>query len=302
MPGTEVSSRASALIQPRWSVSTPAPARPRPAVLGTRPTATRTTSASSTLSFCADAGRSLTKGEGPRVTCTPVAVTSALDAVRASSQPMPRFFISRWMSLLRSASMDGTGRMRSRPSTTVTLEPRAWKMKASSQPMTPPPTTSIRFGMACSSKASSLVMMCVWSTGRVGRLRVLDPVAMMTLSPATSRTAPSAPCTRTRPALTTSPRPRSSVTLSLAQVFSRPPRRISETLFLRATMAGMSGRASPPPAMPNSARRWAVSRASAEALRVLVGMQPQFRQVPPMWAASTRVTCAPALAAENAAV
>ena len=77
-----------------------------------------------------------------------------------------------------------------------------------------------------------------------------------------------------------SPRPRSSLTLSLEHVFSRPPRRIPDTLSLRAMMAGMSGTASPAPLMPNSARRCAVSSASAEAFNVLVGMQPQFRAGP----------------------
>ena len=73
------------------------------------------------------------------------------------------------------------------------------------------------------------------------------------------------------------------------------------TLRLRFTMAGMSALSAHSPVMPNSASRPLISSTSADERRVLVGMQPVCRHVPPSFDRSTSVTSTPAFAAANAA-
>ena len=116
---------SSARIQPRPSTATPASASPSPAVLGARPTVTSTVSASMGVSFiCAGVG-SLMNGDAPSMALTMPPSTRTSLSVRPSSQPMRRFFISRWSSALMSASTEGRGSRRFWPSTTVTLDPKA---------------------------------------------------------------------------------------------------------------------------------------------------------------------------------
>ena len=209
--------------------------------------------------------------------------------------------ISRARRAETSLSTVGMGSRRSCPSTTVTSLPKARKMQAISQPMTPPPTMQRRLGRAVSSRASSLESTCSWSMPSPGISRTREPVAMITASPWTTVCAPSLARTRTSFALFTSAVPQSTSILSAWQVLASPPLSTAATLSLRACTAAMSTSA-PWPLMPYSARRLARERASALARRVLVGMHPRLRQVPPRSWRSTSVTSQPFSAASNAAV
>ncbi|MNS80195.1 hypothetical protein D3C72_1138640 [compost metagenome] len=78
------------------------------------------------------------------------------------------------------------------------------------------------------------------------------------------------------------------------------PRRPA-TLRDRATMAARSGRASPAPVTPYCAASWQARSTVALCSSALVGMQPQFRQMPPSSARSTSATDMPNCAARMAA-
>lgn len=73
-------------------------------------------------------------------------------------------------------------------------------------------------------------------------------------------------------------------------------------LFLAGQHGGGVHSRSPLPGDAELGQAQASSSASAEAFSVLVGMQPLFRQVPPRFPLSTRVTDIPARAAAKAAV
>lgn len=99
--------------------------QPEPGGIGRAPTVTSTVSASMGVSFiCAGVG-SLMNGDAPSMALTMPPSTRTSLSVRPSSQPMRRFFISRWSSALMSASTEGRGSRRFWPSTTVTLDPKA---------------------------------------------------------------------------------------------------------------------------------------------------------------------------------
>ena len=73
------------------------------------------------------------------------------------------------------------------------------------------------------------------------------------------------------------------------------------TRSLRSRIFSRLKLTAPDTSMPKLAACRTCSSLSAVATSVLVGMQPQFRQVPPTSAASMTVTCAPCWAARIAA-
>mmetsp|Transcript_40054 Transcript_40054/g.107237 ORF Transcript_40054/g.107237 Transcript_40054/m.107237 type:complete len:211 (-) Transcript_40054:478-1110(-) len=155
------------------SSSTPIFSRPRSSVLGRRPTATSTTSASN-FSLAPPAA-------GSSVSDTPSGRMSAATTLVLSLKSKARVFLSDlWKASVISLSM--VAQMRSRNSITVTLAPRRAHTEPSSRPMTPPPMTARDLGTLGRTRApvddtqvlspASLNFMKGSSTGS-------DPVAMM---------------------------------------------------------------------------------------------------------------------------
>src|SRR6266853_1129619 len=114
MPGTLVAKRASTMTRPLLSVFTPTASRPSPAVNGTRPIDTSTTSASIDSAAPPAVGWTVALSVFPAAS-TPVTLDDSL-------KTMPCFSKRRWT--CRQTSLSIPGRMRSRNSTTITLEPR----------------------------------------------------------------------------------------------------------------------------------------------------------------------------------
>ena len=197
------------MMSPRLSVSTPASASLSSPVLGLRPMVVRTQSKSRLTGVLATTGTrsGSRKGDASSDTVTLPAPTTACFTVLPGRTVIFRFLASRIRTLLIATSTEGMGRSRSSPSTMVTSLPKERKMNPSSQPTTPPPTTSIRAGISVSSRASSLVSIYFPSAASPGRSRALEPVAIITLSPRISWTLPSGRTARTREASTTSPLP-----------------------------------------------------------------------------------------------
>ena len=93
----------------------------------------------------------------------------------------------------------------------------------------------------------------------------------------------------------------SALTVNLLQD-RRQATSVFTTLFFLAIIACISGLKPPSAMIPNSENLLAITSASAEALNVLVGIHPQFKQVPPRLSFSITVTSAPRCAARMAAV
>ena len=100
----------------------------------------------------------------------------------------------------------------------------------------------------------------------------------------------SSPTTTSSPS--TRPSPRTTVTPLRLAAPSTPLRIWRTTSSLRLIIFGKSNETSGTTSPYSSARRTRRSR-SAVASRAFVGMQPQFRHVPPSSARSIMVTCAP---------
>ena len=90
---------------------------------------------------------------------------------------MPRFLNARTTTLATSVSRPG--RILGSPSRIVTFEPRSAKVDANSQPMAPPPITTMRDGMRSSISTSSEVMIGP-PTSKPGIRRGAEPAARMT--------------------------------------------------------------------------------------------------------------------------
>src|SRR5574341_541432 len=174
-------------------------------------------------------------------------------------------------------------------------------MKANSQPITPAPMMSRLPGTLCIRTASSLVRTLSPSKGRPGIAAGREPVAIMILSDLTSWVTPSLWTTLATSGARTEPRPSMSVTPQLLNSARMPFTWVETTLSLRSRIFSRLYFTSPVSSTPNSPAFRARSRASADAIRVLVGMQPRCRQAPPTSSFSMTVTCAPLCAARIAA-
>mmetsp|Transcript_18519 Transcript_18519/g.65518 ORF Transcript_18519/g.65518 Transcript_18519/m.65518 type:complete len:229 (+) Transcript_18519:2586-3272(+) len=170
-PGTFVRNSWSTSMRPRRSVGMPRASRPRPSVYGRRPVATSTVFATSVSASPPADGSTVTDTVSPS---TEVPVTFV---PRRKSKPC--FFRSFWNCFAISRSTPGT--MRSRNSTTVTLEPRRPHTEPISRPMTPAPTTTRCSGTAVRSSApvESTILPAALSTGAGGSGVGSEPVAMM---------------------------------------------------------------------------------------------------------------------------
>ncbi len=154
---------------------------------------------------------------------------------------------------------------------------------------------------------SSLVTMCVPSGTRPGRLFTRLPVARITSVASSSRSPPApgvpsspASATRTVVAFSRTPCPRTNSTWFFLTRLIRPLVRRSTTCVRRRAIAPMSTPVSPT-LSPNVAASRMRAYRSADSSIALVGMQPQWRQVPPIRASSTRAVRRPIWAARNAA-
>ena len=148
------------------------------------------------------------------------------------------------------------------------------------------------------------------STGSVAGV---EPLAIMALSAHISSHSPSAPQTVTHTPFSAALKDACPRTRRMSLFFSRnsmPARSCAVTAsFLSIAFSrSMDGATAPssasvpgvPALMPNSAARRISSSSDALFHRVLVGMQPSFRQVPPTGPSLTRVTSIPLLAASTA--
>mmetsp|Transcript_9832 Transcript_9832/g.41814 ORF Transcript_9832/g.41814 Transcript_9832/m.41814 type:complete len:223 (+) Transcript_9832:596-1264(+) len=189
----------STFTRPSLSVSTPAASRPSPFVNGRRPVATSTTSASMVVAS--------PPAEGSIVSSMPVAVFFAAVTFFSILKSKPCFLSARWNVLRICASMGG--QMSFPNSTTVTLEPRRLHTEPSSNPITPPPITTMRSGTDFSDNAPVLVTTVSSSTSTPGNVAGSEPVAKMTFLAEIVSLEPSSFVTTTSPGFAVSdPHPR----------------------------------------------------------------------------------------------
>ncbi len=134
--GLAVRRNSSTTTWPRSVTSTPISSRPMPAACERRPTDTSSFSARTSVPSSSRA-------------VTPSSRYSVISATwRPRWTSTPSFSIRRWNWLAVRLSMPASSR--GRISTIVILVPRGAKRLANSQPITPPPTTSIDSGTDCS--------------------------------------------------------------------------------------------------------------------------------------------------------
>ena len=94
-------------------------------------------------------------------------------------------------------------------STTVIFEPSRPHTEPSSRPITPPPTTTMRFGTSFNESAPVLVTMVSSSTSTPGKVAGSEPVARTTFFATTVSVVPSSFVTKTSPGVPVSdPHPR----------------------------------------------------------------------------------------------
>mmetsp|Transcript_14049 Transcript_14049/g.48388 ORF Transcript_14049/g.48388 Transcript_14049/m.48388 type:complete len:230 (+) Transcript_14049:543-1232(+) len=208
MPGTLVREYSSTTTAPRPSSLTPTLSSPRAgrAVLGTRPVANMTTSASSESPLSVFSTRrppgafSTDFGLLPLTTFTPRSLRFSETTPRTSSSK-PR-------------------RGRSCRYTSVTSLPRPLYICANSRPMYPEPTTTSRLGNVSRLRASSLVMPS--SAPGMSGFTARPPVATTMLSAVRSLVGAPVAASRTctAPGPTSSPRP--SMCSTPAPASSRP--------------------------------------------------------------------------------
>ena len=230
MPGAPVRMNSSTLTYPRstampWIVS-----RPIPSVSGRRPTATRITSAVTSVRLAPSlvATWKLTS-------FSPFLIVSG-SMVEPTWMAMPRLRKTRFSSLPISGSSSGT--TRSAYSISVTSAPKSRYMLAHSTPMAPAPTIATRPGASLRSSASSDVMISRPSGSRPGSERGALPVARMRLVPVASTSPDSPPLTRTLVGPVRVPLPRRTVTLFFFIRNSTPETCLSTTASRRLPSAG----------------------------------------------------------------
>mmetsp|Transcript_14595 Transcript_14595/g.44568 ORF Transcript_14595/g.44568 Transcript_14595/m.44568 type:complete len:203 (+) Transcript_14595:809-1417(+) len=201
MPGTLVAKCSSISTIPRGPVLMPTFWRPRPSVYGTRPVAERMTSASIVSWAPPLTGSTTSVAPPPGFAVAEMTLVPSLKSI-------PCFFRMRWKSFATSLSMPGV--MRSRNSTTVTLEPSLFQTEPISRPITPAPITTSFSGTLSNSRAPVLSTMIFpsLSTGTPGSLDGSEPDAI-TIFFAFRETVsePSIGCIATSPAALISPVP-----------------------------------------------------------------------------------------------
>ena len=170
MPFTEVSKRSVILMKPRSVVCTPASLSPIDSMFGARPAATRTLSKVSAFF-------SPFTSTGMVTFALPFLMVPSLAPVITS---IPRFLNDLASSTEQSSS--STGRMRGITSRIVTLEPKALKTSANSQPTAPAPITARVAGAASRVSASSDESTSVLSSSSpiCGSPFTREPVAITT--------------------------------------------------------------------------------------------------------------------------
>ena len=187
-------------------------------------------------------------------------------------------------------------------STTVTFEPMALNMQASSMPITPPPTQMILSGVLGKSQQVSLLMTLFPSIPGNGGMSGIEPVARMILSALNCCSDPSFMATVTVCEASTVPRP--SYTSTLLPFMRTPTPLVMRltTLSLKATALRMSKVGGCGKWIPRSSYDSMLCMISAMCNIALDGMQPTLRQVPPRYCFSTIATFAPSCAARTAAI
>jgi len=163
---------------------------------------------------------------------------------------------------------------------TVTWLPNCANTEANSTPIAPLPRMTMLFGTSRSFSASSLVMM---------RWRSISmPGTPARAGPGGDDDLPGGELLGIGPVTSTVPCPsRRAVPLIQSILFflnrkAMPAVSSLTTLSLRAWIWPMSNVGwAPPNEMPQSFACWTTFQACACSSRALVGMQPQFRQVPP---------------------
>jgi hypothetical protein len=161
---------------------------------------------------------------------------------------------------------------------------------------------TIDVGISFKPIASSLVMIRFRSISMPGTLRGCDPVAtMISVRAAIVRLSPSVTSTRPLPARRALPLIQSI--LFFLKSSSMPPVSPFTILSLRACTCAMSTPiAASPSVRPHSFQFCATFNACACSSSAFVGMQPQFRHVPPSTGArSTTAVASPSCAARIAA-
>ncbi len=268
-------------------------------MLVARPAATRSVSAAiSTRSW----------PSGPTVRRTPLSSAMTLAASKRAfvMTLMPRLVRERSISLLTSRS--SSGRIADRYSSSVTWAPRSWNIEANSTPTAPAPITMMLAGIVVERRMSSEVTIRTPSGMMPGRDLTRDPVARTTSVAWRSRSppapgVPSSPASWTRTFVAPSRRPRPWIQVTLFFLTSEPrPFHMRFTTmsrrwptFAKSTVVG------PAIPMPKSAALWMRSLRAADSSIALVGMQPRWRQVPPILSSSTRATLRPSCAPRKAA-
>src|SRR4051812_774082 len=269
----------------------PASSAPSPEVTGPRPVATSKYSAFSLRLFPSGVCASRS---------TPAAPVFALVTRVPVRTLMPCFLNERSSSVEIASSSTGT--MRGSSSISVTSLPKRRKIEPNSTPTAPVPMITIDLGIALSPIASSLVMIRLRSISTPGTLRGCDPVAtMISLRAVSVCCCPSV--TSTLPFPARRPLPLIQSILFFLNSSSTPPVRPLTIRSLRDWTCAMSRpMAASPSVKPHSFQSWAILSECACSSSAFVGMQPQFRQVPPRTGArSTTAVRRPSCAARIAA-
>ncbi len=203
------------MISPRLLTSTPNSSKPTPSELAFRPTDN-------------NAFLAISCSPESRKAATSPSTSMIFSILTPHLTSTPCFLREAWIASETSGS--SIGRTVGIMSTTVTLLPRPANMKASSHPMTPPPTTRRLSGTSEKSKASSLVMTVFPLYPNDGNTSGLEPVAIITFVALISEDAPSE-STAILPGATSRPVPFTTLTLPLLSRKLTPALRRETILF-----------------------------------------------------------------------
>ena len=132
-PSSPVRQNSSTTTKPRSSTFTPVPSRPSRSANGRRPTDTTTASTS-------------TCSSSPKWTVVPPA-SFGVWPVTFTPVRMSIFFFLKLRTTTLVTSLSSPGSSLGNASRIVTWEPRSANVDANSQPMAPPPMTTMRGGM-----------------------------------------------------------------------------------------------------------------------------------------------------------
>ncbi len=186
-------------------------------------------------------------------------------------------------------------------STTLTLVPSWASNPANSEPITPPPIIVSDCGIDLGYINSSEEIIVLPLKENAGIFSGREPVATIILSASITLVVPSCISTASLLLLSKYPKPLYIVTPYDLNKKPIPATNSFTTLFFRSTMRAKLICGSPGMSIPNSAASLILRYRCAEAMKVLVGTQPQFRQIPPSLSSSIQATLAPSCAALIAA-